>query len=920
MASNKDPSSKKPNSLINAVDPKLEDLRRELERDYSQASSDLAAKRIAQSEYEQRIGSIAKRIGSQINTISNTSSMEALVTKSITSNDSFRSLAQSRKDLMNMSTSSLQEVVRKSTSLASMEAKSLASMTIQSRPNGSGGLEGTYEQKSSERRARISHYVQEAGLAKVAIRLQNRLGTSSEKEDQLYDTMSNRTSSLQERKDLQEILRSRKVGSYKEELAKLKTTQGAFETAYSNKINTQESLSIANEAKSEAEATEKTARAMYESDSSEKNKKALEEASKAVSDFAAILETASKEAESASESFKNATKELDKQQKITAVAQNRDGDDGLNKFRAITSAGEVAAQEIRYLAVGQRLRKQQVQNSIAQYNLNKYDTAFAATQGDVQSMYETISSYDNKQYSDLMYKLDMGSKVLQEGAKTAGYAAEMAGSVHQDAGKGYVAGVKVAGQAARAIGGEYEISAAETQVTAAELKRQFNRTMSAFRSKGGQRIYDQFTTSLGATVGSGDAGLEDKLTNVASLQNALTKGNLSPSELVNLSTQVNQTVRGSGNDRYDIAVRAGEMEKKGVMNAGQYIQAMGAQSAIGGTAGGLETNLRRAFAAGINDSKLMTEFVELNAGLNQGLADIGIALEANNPFANKVQELMSKGMTESLASKAAANSVANISSFLTEGGTGPEAMAQAATIRQTFKRVTGGAASDAMVAAAMNADVSKLQALFGEKSLSEGEQKGLTAGELALYKESRSLDSNQRAQLLKGFTTDVIQNKINVAGPGDTANLYTTLRGIKSGDLSLDFSKPKESTINGTSLAAQQAKNVQAAQQFKEYKEIADTMGSAAKAFDGMVTVMKGIGDNLSALEAQKQTEKQVQDMKLDAGQFPEAVKLFGTYVEQLTGKKLPDPTKEAEKKNKKQPTKPDRKVTMHGGRFVLGE
>ena len=225
MANNQNPNSDNSNSLVNAVNPKLESLSGELSREYNQAVQDRRTGAITKKQLEQRTASIAKRIGGQVNTIANESSMEALITKSITSNDSFRTMAQSRKDLMNMSTSALQESVRRSTALASMEAKSLASMTIQSGPNGSGGFRGDFEEKSAERKARIGHLVQEAGLAKVAIRLQNRLGTSSEKEDQLYDAMSSKTSSLKEKKDLQRLLKDRKIGSYQEELGKLNTKQ-----------------------------------------------------------------------------------------------------------------------------------------------------------------------------------------------------------------------------------------------------------------------------------------------------------------------------------------------------------------------------------------------------------------------------------------------------------------------------------------------------------------------------------------------------------------------------------------------------------------------------------------------------------------------------------------------------------------------
>lgn len=899
MASNKDPSSKKPNSLINAVDPKLEDLRKELERDYSQASSDIAAKRIAQSEYEQRIGSIAKRIGSQINTIANTSSMEALVTKSITSNDSFRSLAQSRKDLMNMSTSSLQEVVRKSTSLASMEAKSLASMTIQSRPNGSGGLEGTYEQKSSERRARISHYVQEAGLAKVAIRLQNRLGTSSEKEDQLYDSMSNRTSSLQEKKELQEMLKSRRVGSYKDELARLKTTQGAFETAYSKKINAQESLSIAGEAMSEAEAREKSARAMYESDSSEKNKKALEEASKSVSDFAAVLEKAAQDTEDASNAFKNATKELEKQQRITSVAQDRD--DGGGRLKYAVAAGGIVANELQYNLVDQKLRAQQARSSIAQYGLRQYDRAFAATQGDVQSLFEIGMSDKTGEFANSIYGSQLGAKAAIETARGAENVLNAVGGFKSGDPSKIINGIGgIGGQIVRNVGknNDFQILAAEKQMDANQIQDQLNSALVAFRAKGGQRIFDQFMGATPAIVGSGSQALEGKLTDLGSLQNALNKGNLAPSELLSLSTQVNETVRGSKNDRYDVAVRAGELQKGRVMSAGQYVQAMSAQANIGGTQGGLESNLRRAFAAGINDSKLLTEFVELNSGLNQGLADIGIALETNNAFANKVQEFMGKGMSESLASKAAANSISNMGSFMANLNAGPGAIAQSAVIQSAVKKVTGRGISDAELVALQTADEKKLQLLLGEKALNSSELSGLTDAELDTYNMARSAGEEGRKYLRYQVGSVSRRAAVN-AETYDKVGRH--LYGIRDRDVDLNLEQAQERNFVLQSGAQERAKAISGGMQLKEMKDSVSMTGQPdAKSFmETLVNAMQSQMEKTSTKEAEKSVQSQVAEMKSEQ-MFSNSVKEFGEWVQVLKGDVKPrvDPAIEAQRKN----------------------
>ena len=904
MANNQNPNKDDSKGLVNAVNPKLESLSGELSREYNQAVQDRRAKTITQKQFEQRTGSIAKRIGGQINTIANESSMEALITKSITSNDSFRTMAQSRKDLMSMSTSALQESVRRSTALASMEAGSLASMTIQSRPNGSDGFQGDFGEKSAERRARIGHLVQEAGLAKVAIRLQNRLGTSSEKEDQLYDAMSNKTSSLKEKRDLQRLLKDRKIGSYQEELGKLNTKQASFEDAFSKKITAQESLSVASEAKSEAEAREKAARAMYESDSSEKNKKALEQASQSVRDFAAELDKAAKETEEASKAFKEATKDLEEQQKITAVAQ--DSGAGGGKLKSYAQATSIMANEIQYNLVDQKLRAQQVRSSIAQYGLMQYNRAFAATQGDMQSLFEISLSDQTSKFGNSVYNSQLGATVALEKAKaTEAVANIVTGVKGADASK-VLGGIgTLGGQFVRNVGEnrDYEILAAEKQMEGKQIQNQLNSALAAFRAKGTQRTFDQFMGALPAIVGSGSQVLEGKLTDIDSIRNASSRGNLSPEELLAVSAQVNESVRGSRNDRYDVAIRAGELQKGRAMSSSQYIQAMSAQANIGGTQGGLESNLRRAFAAGINDSKLLTEFVELNAGLNQGLADIGIALEANNAFANKVQELVSKGVPESLASRAASNSISGVDNYLSSLKLGPGAIAKSAAMQNTWRSVFNKPMTDAQMAAYSQMSQEMRQIAFGEQELNQGQIDELNPGDRSLYLDARKAGKTGRRALRAG---DKAANYAGFLGDvgGEKELGGTILRlpysFVDKGTTSLEA--PNEANIPlrpGMQEAAKEAGNE------AKIKEIQDAMKmfnapDTKTLMDTVVKEMQKQSEQISIKKTEESVQKQITEMKSEE-MFSSAVKEFGQWVTILkNGEARKDPVLEAKIRNEK--------------------
>jgi len=291
-----------------------------------------------------------------------------------------------------------------------------------------------------------------------------------------------------------------------------------------------------------------------------------------------------------------------------------------------------AAQLYRSQAVGVPMREQGAKAGIANLALSRYNKQYAATQGDMASYYEIVQDAGGAEaFGKEMGKRgqisNRAEKVLEGGEALLGVwnivnGGESSQTLAKTA-KLFSGGVKAGGAVLKAVN-EDDVTGAETKLEAILTKDQYNSAIAAMRSQGGQALYDQSMSAANISIGAGDSkALETKLSSIGGMQDALTRGNLSPKDFMQVTAQVGQSVYGANHDRGEIAIRAGEMQKKRAMTTDQFTQAMGIQSAAGGSLGGLESTLKRAVAAGVNDSKLLVEFAQLSANLNQSLTDAG---------------------------------------------------------------------------------------------------------------------------------------------------------------------------------------------------------------------------------------------------------------------------------------------------------
>jgi hypothetical protein len=387
------------------------------------------------------------------------------------------------------------------------------------------------------------------------------------------------------------------------------------------------------------------------------------------------------------------------------------------------------------------------------------------------------------------------------------------------------------------------------------------------------------------SVGAGNAtALEEKLTSISGMQDAVTRGNLSPEQFIQATAQVGQSVYGANHDRGDIAIRAGEMQKKRVMSADQYTQAMGIQSAAGGSAGGLESTLKRAVAAGVNDSKLLVEFVQLSANLNQSLTDMGTSAENHTAYSNKVQQMKEAGVSEVLATRSAGSQIGAIDAMLRDTSINEGSILKAGVVQ----KMLGPGATDAERLYMQKADSGQID-LMVKNTLSEDERKSLSPVQKRIrtrmekdLKKSQEY-ANEMGDIAAGSAAGTLQFKGNrkdfveltetAAGLRDTGGKNViTFGGSQSGpDLKNQAGRPEKRTEDQAQAALNQV------------KQAAERLGGVKETFDTIATILTKWSAGLDANKAAAGAEKAASELD-PSGTFGVAVKGFDRAVDKLLG------------------------------------
>lgn len=577
---------------------------------------------------------------------------------------------------------------------------------------------------------------------------------------------------------------------------------------------------------------------------------------------------------------------------------------------AMIEAMGTAAQMFRRHMVGIPMREEKAKAGIANLALNRYNKQYAATQGDMASYYEIVEDAGGAEAFGKQMALrgqfssgiEAGLDITTAGMDVANIA--LGGGTGQGVDKGLAKGAKylakgMKGFEALAKGAdENAVIGAETKLEAIMTRDQFNSAISAIRSQGGQALYNQAMGAANVSIGAGDSrALEEKLSSVGGMQDALDRGNLSPEQFRQVTAQVGASVYGANQDRGEIAIRAGELQKKRVMTTDQFTQAMGIQSAAGGSLTGLESTLKRAVSAGVNDSKLLVEFAQLSANLNQSLTNIGVSAENHTAYANKVQQLKEAGASEVLATRSAASQIGSLDSILRDTSMNEGSLMKSAKIQE----ILGPGATAAERYILQTADTGEL-GMLTKKTLTEAEQKSIKLKGPAFESARKKIQAdlpNQRRRLEDMAEISVMYGPTGTGGAmgmtDESKEITARIQGrsFVPGQKPIDLNSVEGKEFkNQAGTAEDQMKN-QGQAALNQIQQAATALGGVKETFEAITKSLQLITKNLDANAVADKARKDADNLDPD-GKFGAAVGKFDDAVEKMRGKMGIDPVAKA--------------------------
>lgn len=634
----------------------------------------------------------------------------------------------------------------------------------------------------------------------------------------------------------------------------------------------------------------------------------LQNIKKEIEQLTESLKTLGTESKATNENLVKYNDELAKQERLLK-AMPKGGAAGFiegGSGKALIEAMGSAAQLYRSQAVGLPMREAKAEAGIVGLALNRYNKQYAATQGDMASYYEILEDAGGADaFADKMglrSQISSGTeRVLEGGEALHGLLGLVLGSGDTSKTMSKTAQIIAGTGKAIEIGGsvlkgvnENAVVGAETKLEAIMTRDQFNASISAIRSQGGQALYNQAMGAANVSIGAGDSkALEERLSSVSGMQDALNRGNLSPEQFRQVTAQVGASVYGANQDRAEIATRAGELQKKRVMTTDQFTQAMGIQSAAGGSLTGLESTLKRAVSAGVNDSKLLVEFAQLSANLNQSLTDIGVSAENHTAYANKVQQLKEAGASEVLATRSAATQIGSLDSILRDTSMNEGSLMKSAKIQE----ILGPGATAAERYILQTADTGEL-GLLTTKTLTEAQQKSIKlkgpAFESARKKIQADLPNQTRrledmAEIAVMYGPQGTGGAMGMSDESKEISARIQGRSFVPGQKLLDLSNVEGKDFKNQAGTAEDRIKDQGQAALNQIEQAAKALGGVSTTFEAITKSLKIITANLDANAVADKARKDASSLDPD-GKFSGAVVKFDQAVEKMRQKMGIDP------------------------------
>jgi len=340
---------------------------------------------------------------------------------------------------------------------------------------------------------------------------------------------------------------------------------------------------------------------------------------------------------------------------------------------ALTTAGAMGLEYARWTGfrdIQAPMQKRVVQTGIANLYNRQYGMMGAAAGGDVSSMFELLTAderardfaSDMFQYQQRQLSRERGwgtvgniGKVaaggllaagglalapFSAGASTVGTVAGMGMLTGGIAGMGYGGMKTFTDYQMKSLDINQQITAGKTMLDAYGIEKNFTMAMNNINLTTQQKYIDHLRNTGANTRGFGGArgGVMTGLMDAAFLDTLKT---LSPQQAVEL-TGMARTRVGGAQFTMNMLQSAEAWQRGGVLQGAEYMTNMGALAGVGGTNADLETILRRAVEAGMDNSKNVGQMVAATVQLASADAKMGLQTSMG------VHTLMQKAVQDSI--------------------------------------------------------------------------------------------------------------------------------------------------------------------------------------------------------------------------------------------------------------------------------
>lgn len=601
-------------------------------------------------------------------------------------------------------------------------------------------------------------------------------------------------------------------------------------------------------------------------------KEAAEAATKATDDNREALV---KEAVRLSKEQVTAQKEADKKQAEVDLARRQGMDDPTRRISGLQAgagAFSTVADGLAVSMIHQPIADIRQKAMIGHAMVGRYEMGESALGGNMHSLLQIqgLKAVDEqaRYYGNLQKAAtigDIGASTADAIAKKTVIAAGTGGNLLKTfvAGGGVEVYNDVAGLAKDVVGIGNKITAGLNKIPETDVEQQVQAGMSsanaaqtAIPAKILQRVYDQAMAAGDAVMGLGSGAQAEyaALTNQENIDRMANFG-VSSTQYAAYTGMAAQMVGGS-ESASQVAERAAEIQSRNIMSGQAFIQNAGTLASVGGKTSDLYEIMKTATAAGMDNSKNITQMVQATATLSEDLARSGVSDTGsiNSMLGGLVQQLVKSGVDKNMATPLAAEAIQKQSQFFTSQDINYGNVVEAMMIKDALPDAT-----ELQVAAIASLSPTELKTLAQRdkktgRPTKAATQLSETIGIDNVFEKNLKLFEMGGAIPNAGMTgANLTQYDLGLFGTDERSK--KTMRYLKKTgpvDATDIFKEGEQSDLGGQMTDKQKVEQIQA----KHAADVLKSAGNFNAAMDSVVEKLKEVAKDLDPVKSQEKVEQ----------------------------------------------------------------